>query len=96
MPEQPRKSLFRRLNFGKKGGVAVAFSVAEELWGPSKHDARVVVEAQQRVGAPAPAPADPPDLAASLPSVQGISVVTDALVSYGRPDQCAEGRAPEL
>lgn len=66
MPDPPRKSLFRRLNFGKKGAVAVAFSAAEELWGPAKHDARIEVAAQHRVGRPAPAPSDPPDLTTSI------------------------------
>jgi hypothetical protein len=58
-----RKGLMRRLNLGKKGSVAIAFSAAEELFGPTKRDARIVVEQQRRVGRRAPSPTDPPDLA---------------------------------
>jgi hypothetical protein len=39
--------------------------MVEELFGPSRHDARVVQEAQQLVGEPVPAPSDPPDLPGS-------------------------------
>ena len=53
--------VFRRLA-ASAGSVGTSFSVFEEIYGPTKHEARIEVEAQRRIGKPAPAPADPPDL----------------------------------
>jgi hypothetical protein len=61
---------FRRWGAGK-GRVAVSFSVFEELYGPTRHQARIEVEAQRRVGRPAPAPTDPPELPGGGPAAPG-------------------------
>lgn len=53
--------LFRRWYAGK-GRAALSFSLVEELFGPSRHEARIMMEEQQRVGRLAPAPTDPPEL----------------------------------
>jgi predicted enzyme related to lactoylglutathione lyase len=38
------------------------FSVFEEIFAPTRHEANLLLEAQRLVGAPAPAPSDPPFL----------------------------------
>ena len=53
------------------GSAAISFSIVEELFAPSRHQARVVMEAQQRAAEPVPAPADPPDLPPSVPVREG-------------------------
>jgi hypothetical protein len=55
---------FRRWGTGR-GSAAISFSMVEELFGPSRHEARVVQEAQRLAAEPVPAPGDPPDLPAS-------------------------------
>jgi hypothetical protein len=52
------RGLFTRLNPGK-GTAALSFSALEEIFAPSRHEARAEIEQQRRVGEPAPAPADP-------------------------------------
>ncbi|HEX6937348.1 MAG TPA: hypothetical protein VF227_12580 [Actinomycetes bacterium] len=42
------------------GGLSVP--VIEELYGPSRHQARMEVEEQRRLAGPAPSPTDPPEL----------------------------------
>jgi hypothetical protein len=39
-----------------------SFSVFEEIFAPTRHDANLLLEAQRLVGQPAPAPSDPPFL----------------------------------
>lgn len=55
--------VFRRWCAGK-GRVALSFSVFEELYGPSRHEARIEMEEQKRVERPSPSPTDPPELPA--------------------------------
>ena len=52
---------FRRWGAGS-GSAAISFSMIEELFGPTRHQARIEVEAQRRLARPVPAPTDPPDL----------------------------------
>jgi hypothetical protein len=59
--------VFRRWGAGN-GSAAISFSMLEELFGPTKHQARIEVEAQRRLAQPVPAPTDPPDLAESDPA----------------------------
>jgi hypothetical protein len=53
--------VFQRLStfFGRWGGLSVP--VVEELYGPTRHQARLDVEEQRRAAAPIPAPTDPPE-----------------------------------
>jgi hypothetical protein len=53
---------FRRWGAGSGGRVALSFSVFDELYGPNRHQARIEVEEQRRVGRPAPSPTGPPEL----------------------------------
>ena len=53
--------LFRKWGAGS-GSAAISFSLVEELFGPTKHQARIEVEAQRRLARPVPAPTDPPEL----------------------------------
>jgi hypothetical protein len=50
--------LFTRLGLGKKSG-ALSFSALEEIFAPSRHEARQEIEQQRRVGRPTAAPTDP-------------------------------------
>ena len=52
---------FRRLMLGS-GSVGTSFSVFEEIFAPTRHQARTEIQAQSRAVRPAPAPTDPPDL----------------------------------
>jgi len=52
---------FRQLVQGS-GSAGTSFSVFEEIFAPTRHQARVEIQAQQRAVKPAPAPTDPPDL----------------------------------
>jgi hypothetical protein len=61
-PDEPRTGVFRRLSGDTRGGAANAFSAIEELFGPARHEARIEIEAQRRIGRRAPAPGDPPHL----------------------------------
>jgi hypothetical protein len=54
--------IMRRLGAGTRG-AAGAFSVVEQFFAPNAHDARRDLAEQRRIGRPAPAPTDPPDLA---------------------------------
>jgi hypothetical protein len=56
-----RRGLFGRFA-ARAVTVGTLFSVFDEIFTPAKHDAKIVAEAQQRAGKPAPSPADPPDL----------------------------------
>jgi hypothetical protein len=58
--------LFRRWGAGN-GSAAISLSVIEELFGPTRHQARIEVEAQRRLARPVPAPTDPPELPESDP-----------------------------
>jgi hypothetical protein len=49
---------FRR--WGAGNGSAAISSMIEELFGPTKHQARIEVEAQRSLARPVPAPTDPP------------------------------------
>jgi hypothetical protein len=60
-PDRPL-GLIRRMAAGSTGG-GTFFSVFEEIYAPARHEANLVLEAQRLVGAPAPAPSDPPFLA---------------------------------
>jgi hypothetical protein len=62
--------LFRRWGAGN-GSAAISFSMIEELFGPTKHQARIEVEAQRRLARPVPAPTDPPDLPEPGPDAAG-------------------------
>jgi len=53
--------LFRKWGAGS-GSAAISFSLVEELFGPTRHQARIEVEAQRRLARPVPAPTDPPEL----------------------------------
>jgi hypothetical protein len=44
--------------------------MVEELFGPSRHNARIVIEQQRSDARLAPAPADPPDLPGPVPFVK--------------------------
>lgn len=59
----PGGGVFRRLSAGTSL-FAVDFSLAEELFAPTRHQARQELEVQRRVGRPAPSPTDPPLLPA--------------------------------
>ena len=52
---------FRRLMLGT-GSAGTSFSVFEEIFAPTRHQARIEIEAQTRAVKPAPAPTDPPEL----------------------------------
>jgi hypothetical protein len=45
--------------------------MVEELFGPTKHQARIEVEAQRRLARPVPAPTDPPDAPEPHPEAAG-------------------------
>jgi hypothetical protein len=62
--------MFRRWDAGN-GSAAISFSMVEELFGPTKHQARIEVEAQRRLARPVPVPTDPPDLPAPDPEATG-------------------------
>lgn len=51
------------------GGLSVP--VIEELYGPSRHQARMEVEEQRRLAEPAPSPTDPPELPPEGPAAPG-------------------------
>lgn len=51
------------------GGLSVP--VIEELYGPSRHQARMEVEEQRRLAEPAPSPTDPPELPPAGPAAPG-------------------------
>ena len=53
--------IMRRLGAGTRGAAGV-FSVVEQVFAPNARDARRDLEEQRRVGRPAPAPTDPPEL----------------------------------
>ncbi len=57
----PSGGVFRRIAPGRLGS-AFAFSIFEEIYAPAHRQARDEIEEQRRVGRPAPAPTDPPDL----------------------------------
>jgi hypothetical protein len=60
--EQPlRGGVMRRLAAGS-GGMSAIFGGVEQFYAPNAHRARQDWEEQKLVGAPAPAPTDPPDL----------------------------------
>lgn len=61
---------FRRWGAGK-GRVALSLSVFEELYGPTRHQARIEVEEQRRLSQPSPAPTEPPELAEPAASAPG-------------------------
>jgi hypothetical protein len=56
-----RGGVMRRLST-KGAGFAGAFSAIDQIYAPAHYDARQEIEEQRRVGKPAPAPTDPPDL----------------------------------
>lgn len=56
--------VFRRWGAGN-GSAAISFSMIEELFGPTKHQARIEIEAQRSLARPVPAPTNPPDLTES-------------------------------
>jgi hypothetical protein len=62
--------LFRRWGAGN-GSAAISFAMIEELFGPTKHQARIEVEAQRSLARPVPAPTDPPDLPESRAEAPG-------------------------
>ena len=53
--------VFRRLGAGTKGSAGM-MGIVDQLFAPNAHDAKRDLEEQQRVGKPAPAPTDPPEL----------------------------------
>jgi len=53
--------VIRRWGAGN-GSAAISLSMVEEMFGPTKHQARIEVEAQRSLARPVPAPTDPPDL----------------------------------
>ena len=53
--------LLRRLGGAGRGSAAVSFSMVEELFGPTRHRARIEIEAQRSQAEPSPAPTDPPE-----------------------------------
>jgi len=60
--ERPeRGGVMRRLST-KGAGFAGAFSAIDQIYAPAHYDARQEIEEQRRIGKPAPAPTDPPDL----------------------------------
>ena len=59
--EQEQGGVMRRLS-AKGAGFAGAFSAIDQIYAPAHYDARQEIEEQRRVGTPAPAPTDPPDL----------------------------------
>jgi hypothetical protein len=61
--------LFRKWGSGS-GSAAISFSLVEELFGPTKHQARIEMEAQRRLAQPVPAPTDPPELSESDPATR--------------------------
>lgn len=62
--EQPPEAgggVFRRLGAGTQGSAGM-MGIVDQLFAPNAHDAKRDLEEQQRVGKPAPAPTDPPEL----------------------------------
>jgi hypothetical protein len=57
----PRSGVFRWLR-NHSGSATPSVFLVEELFAPSRHQARMEIEAQRRVSRPAPAPTDPPNL----------------------------------
>ena len=53
--------IFRRLSAGTSG-FGGSFGVVEQVFAPSLQQAREDLQEQHRIGRPAPAPTDPPDL----------------------------------
>ena len=60
-----RGGLLRRI----ASRAAPAGSVFSEIYAPTHYEATIQIEAQRRVGKPAPSPTDPPDLEPSGPAV---------------------------
>jgi hypothetical protein len=60
----PRASLFRlfRQLVLRSGSAGTSFSAFEEIFAPTRHQARIEIQAQSRLVKPAPAPTDPPEL----------------------------------
>lgn len=80
----PAGGVFRRIAPGRLGS-AFAFSIFEEIYAPAHRQARDEIEEQRRVGRPAPAPTDPPDLPdPTVPGAQGTGT--------GRPRKHFSGR----
>ena len=46
---------------GRSAGVNASFAMVEELFGPTRHQARIEIEQQKGLAQPAPAPGDPPE-----------------------------------
>jgi hypothetical protein len=63
----PAGGVFRRFAPGA-GGFGNALGAVEEIFAPARHEARIQLEEQKRVGKLAPAPGDPPDLAEPEPA----------------------------
>lgn len=62
--EEPPESgggIFRRLSASSKRSAGM-MSVFDQIFAPNAHDAKQDLEEQERVGRPAPAPTDPPEL----------------------------------
>ena len=55
--------------FRRWGGLSIP--VIEELYGPSRHQARIEVEQQRRLARPSPAPTDPPEQPEPRPPASG-------------------------
>ena len=53
--------VFRRLGAGTKGSAGM-IGLVEQFFAPNAYDAKRDLEEQERVGKPAPAPTDPPEL----------------------------------
>ncbi|TPW78020.1 hypothetical protein [Schumannella soli] len=51
----------------RPSGSTGVFAVADELFAPTRTESAAALEAQTRIGAPAPVAGDPPRLAARLP-----------------------------
>jgi hypothetical protein len=58
----PSGGVFRRLAASRGAAAMSSFNVYEEVFAPTRHQARLEIEHQRRVGRPTAAPTDPPDL----------------------------------
>ena len=53
--------MFRTLGAGTRGSAGM-MGVVDQIFAPNAYDAKQLLEEQERVGEPAPAPTDPPEL----------------------------------
>jgi hypothetical protein len=89
----PGGGVMRRLSAGSTG-MAGVFSIVDQVFAPTRDDARRELEEQHSAPAPAPAPTDPPALGPS--GGPGASDRFRGRIVIRRPDAAGEEPAPPV